>query len=543
MLATLMVNSLLDNTPVGDGLVTLREAMAAANANTATDLGHVGSGADTIQFSAALVGTINLSTIGNSVEGPSSLNVTSPITIRGNANGITLNAAAGPTAMRHFYVSAGGTLTLETINVTGGVVRGIAGADGQDGGDGRGGGVYSEGVVNVIASTFYNNRAIGGLPGAGGIQGAGRGGAIYSAPGGTVTVRNATFSGNSALNSSETSVNSAYGGSIYNFNGHVEIYNTTMTGGAAFSGKAVYVIAIGGAASAHSESSIMATGGPTELNYDFTALQEFGSDTLLITGSGNLIRRALNFNDAWDVDPLLGPLVNHGGPTLTHALQPLSPAIDSGSNTLNLTTDQRGATFSRVVAGAADIGAFEQQAAPPALVGDFNRDAFVDAADYVMWRKTMDMNVEVFSGADANGNALVDDGDLSYWTPNFGETSGGAGGEVGVEEFDVAAVAPAANKFDLSLVSLLTSPNSLLKLRGDILQKQQPPRTFAFLEPNSSRDAAMLAALASLEERNGSDILQGLPNGCHAPAPSTAELAMDSIADDPVSIRRTWRWI
>jgi hypothetical protein len=67
------------------------------------------------------------------------------------------------------------------------------------------------------------------------------------------------------------------------------------------------------------------------------------------------------------IDPRLGPLVNNGGPTLTHALLPGSPAINAGD--LNLKAgidgvpqfDQRGEPFSRVVNGRIDIGAFEYQ--------------------------------------------------------------------------------------------------------------------------------------------------------------------------------------
>ena len=71
-------------------------------------------------------------------------------------------------------------------------------------------------------------------------------------------------------------------------------------------------------------------------------------------------------------DPLLGPLQNNGGATLTHALLASSPAIDAGDNTLGgckdnlgatLTTDQRGAM--RPVDGGialrCDIGAYEVQ--------------------------------------------------------------------------------------------------------------------------------------------------------------------------------------
>ncbi|GAB4397781.1 MAG: hypothetical protein OHK0053_14970 [Microscillaceae bacterium] len=55
-------------------------------------------------------------------------------------------------------------------------------------------------------------------------------------------------------------------------------------------------------------------------------------------------------------DPLLGPLQDNGGPTLTMALLPGSPAIDAGGNfPMALATDQRGS----VRVGKPDIGAFE----------------------------------------------------------------------------------------------------------------------------------------------------------------------------------------
>src|SRR5688572_20283314 len=50
LLAALFVTSPLDNTISGDGLVTLREAISAANNDTTTDLGHKGSFADEITF-------------------------------------------------------------------------------------------------------------------------------------------------------------------------------------------------------------------------------------------------------------------------------------------------------------------------------------------------------------------------------------------------------------------------------------------------------------------------------------------------------------
>jgi hypothetical protein len=56
-------------------------------------------------------------------------------------------------------------------------------------------------------------------------------------------------------------------------------------------------------------------------------------------------------------DPKLGPLADNGGPTLTVALLPGSPAIDAGNTSLAPATDQRGVP--RPFSLAADIGAFE----------------------------------------------------------------------------------------------------------------------------------------------------------------------------------------
>jgi cysteine-rich repeat protein len=65
-------------------------------------------------------------------------------------------------------------------------------------------------------------------------------------------------------------------------------------------------------------------------------------------------------------DPLLGTLMDNGGPTLTHALADDSPAIDAGDpagctdeSDVPLATDQRGEA--RPAGDACDIGAFEVQ--------------------------------------------------------------------------------------------------------------------------------------------------------------------------------------
>ena len=73
--------------------------------------------------------------------------------------------------------------------------------------------------------------------------------------------------------------------------------------------------------------------------------------------------------DRVNTNPLLGPLANNGGPTLTRALLPGSPAINVGTPVAGITTDQRGAP--RPQDSAPDIGAFQVQ--PPLTVVSLGR--------------------------------------------------------------------------------------------------------------------------------------------------------------------------
>jgi hypothetical protein len=77
-----------------------------------------------------------------------------------------------------------------------------------------------------------------------------------------------------------------------------------------------------------------------------------------------------------NTDPMLSSLQDNGGPTLTHALLPGSPAIDSGKNFSGSATDQRGFARTFNIAGIPNavgsdstaIGAVESQDASLRLV-------------------------------------------------------------------------------------------------------------------------------------------------------------------------------
>jgi hypothetical protein len=78
------------------------------------------------------------------------------------------------------------------------------------------------------------------------------------------------------------------------------------------------------------------------------------------------------------IDPLLGPLANNGGLTLTHALQAGSPALDHGDPAAP-PQDQRG--YGR--AGVPDVGAFEYGGVAITLANISTR-SFVQTGDNVM---------------------------------------------------------------------------------------------------------------------------------------------------------------
>ena len=76
--------------------------------------------------------------------------------------------------------------------------------------------------------------------------------------------------------------------------------------------------------------------------------------------------------------------------------------------------------------GTASTGTFNIIIRP--FPGDYNRDLVVDAADYVLWRKTLGTTgVPAYSGADGDGNGAIDQDDYGVWRANFGKHDAAAG--------------------------------------------------------------------------------------------------------------------
>jgi len=239
--------------------------------------------------------------------------------------------------------------------------------------DNSGTAVYNTGSVTVLNSTLSGNSVQG--DGGGGIRSG-----SFKTPGNLVTVINSTISGNSAqagggifseyglvsIINSTVSGNSAgdAGGGISNYAGAVQIANCTISGNSAVSGGGVYNVPDQfGAATIETGNTIFNAGASGEniVNNGGTVTSH-GYNVCSDNGGGYL----KGLGDQINTDPLLGPLQDNGGPTLTHALLPGSLAIDAGDP--NFTPppfhDQRGPCFYRVFGRRIDVGSVETQPGP-----------------------------------------------------------------------------------------------------------------------------------------------------------------------------------
>ena len=276
-----------------------------------------------------------------------------PAAVIANISGLTIaNGSAPPDG-----ISSGGIASLGTLTLTNCTVSGNTNAQTNGGGI-----LNSSGTLNIINSTISGNSTTAGFAGG-----------IYNYAG-TLTITNSTISGNSAT---EFSLSLGVGGGILNSNGATAIItNSTIS-----SNTGQYR---GGGIRNTSDSTVRAKNTIIALN---TAGNGGGPDVdgSMISESFNLIGNSSDamispvyFSDqkgtpGSTIDPMLGPLQNNGGPTLTRALLAGSPAIDKG-HTSGSFFDQRG--FIRSVdfpnidnalggdGDGGDIGAFEFGAQP-----------------------------------------------------------------------------------------------------------------------------------------------------------------------------------
>jgi len=339
-LIQVIANGIASDVPVNMVTVTndngpgsLRQIVASAPAGTTITFANSLSGQTILLANGEIALTQNVTIDGSALA--------SPIRLNGNHNSRIFNIGGVSVTLNSLIltnafagggnwggaIANGGTLALNNCTVTGNSVDPAS----------NGGGIQNNNQLTLTGCTFYGNSA--GFSGAVDNRGtlvaknctfygnsavAGNGGAIDNPFSATLSLLNCTFVGNSAT---------SLGGAIDNYLSNVNFTNCIIAGNI---GDDIYNWA----------GSTNTAGGSNIVQALDNAGTLFGANTILAA------------------NPLLGPLANNGGPTLTLLPQIASPAIDAGSSSAaaGLATDQRG--LPRLVGDAVDIGAVEADIVP-----------------------------------------------------------------------------------------------------------------------------------------------------------------------------------
>lgn len=342
-----------------DNALSLREAIGMANANP---------GEDEIVFAEDANGSIDL------VFGQ--LSITDSVSIHGN--GATHTIINGQHSSRVFDVTSSvGFVVLDSVSVTngqtsgtgesGGGIRSLGGTlivsnseitgNATTGPQSHGGGLFAQnGDISIIASTIAANSTSGLNSGGSGVR-------VES---GVLSVQNSTVSGNSAGSTSAVGGAISVNGGALAVSSSTLVFNssasTTQPGGGIFANNAdvTLINSILAANTNATAPDLYRISGTLSIQNTLVGSNQGTSLTEAQSpdANGNLIG-----SSAAPINPLVGPLADNGGRTLTHALQATSPAIDRGLASLAFdSSDQRGDSYLRIAGVSVDMGSFERQA-------------------------------------------------------------------------------------------------------------------------------------------------------------------------------------
>ncbi len=248
----------------------------------------------------------------------------------------------------------GGVYALGTLYMNSSVIDGnLLSAAGSSGG-----GVFAYGDVQVLNSTISDNTA-----------GSGGGGITARA---NVSIAASTISGNHATNGAGINATGTRAQAAV-------ISNSTVSGNAASGNDGgIYAhtsLTLDGVTVAFNSAAvhggIYAKGNTLELQSSILSNNSAGASPSDLDAAANVSLSGANdliLHSSVAVPPgtltgcpLLGPLRDNGGITLTHALSSGSAAINTGNNVISARFDQRSIGYPRVSGTAADIGAYELQ--------------------------------------------------------------------------------------------------------------------------------------------------------------------------------------
>jgi hypothetical protein len=251
---------------------------------------------DTIIFSREMFSTpLTVTLTGGQIE------LTKSLTLDGAAGGVVTPTISGNGASRVLSVTAGVTVTLSGLRLTGGLVCSYC----------NGGAVYNAGTLTLRGTELLGNRA-------------GSGGALYNT--GVADVADSTIAGNTG-----TDVNGAVGGGIYNA-GALSLRSSLLSnngglhapGGGLLNAGRLIVIGTTFVSNTAGLGGGALIGGPAWVtNSTFVGNSAGGAGALLVQTNGDA--RIFNSTFAGNSAQVGGGLYNIGGLTVTNSLVADSP--------------------------------------------------------------------------------------------------------------------------------------------------------------------------------------------------------------------------
>src|ERR1700693_5116963 len=413
----------------------------------------------------------------NSTDGGTGLPViTGTVAIAGSGATITRSTATGTPTFRIFDVAGSGTLSLDSLTLS----NGLMSSTGSTGGAG----IYNHGTLAVSASTFSGNSS----PSPNGVSGgaisnsgqltvttstftnnqaqegasifnqntatvnqttfANNDGTIYGGGGilnafGTTNVSNSTFVGNTgrgggAIDNDTTmtirnttffnnSDNGTGGGAINNF-GTMTFIQSTLSGNKANTGANIHNFSSGSVtATTTLIMSIVANGlGGSNCNSNGPPIIDSGYNL----DSGSSCGFSASQHSINSADPQILALGANGGPTQTMALPLSSPAtnaIPTSVSGCSGSSDQRG--IARPQGSGCDIGAFEtiissSDTQPPTVPTGLSASSVTASSVSLQW------------------NASTDDVAVTGYTVYRHGAAGGSTGSAGATTYIDATVSP-----------------------------------------------------------------------------------------------------
>jgi T5SS/PEP-CTERM-associated repeat protein len=293
-------------------------------------------------------------------------------------------------------------------------------------------------------------------------------GAIYIQEGGLADVGSNEVAGLVVLGESGGSgvVDLAVGGTLRLHNGDIAQGTGAATfnfNGGRLEGVGTYSVGVG----LTQNGGVLAPGnsaGVTTIVGSY-ALNSGDLEIELLSGSGVagvgfdqlVVNSGVTLGVSSQLDLLLGYAANVGDSFLIVDSKNSAPISGAFANDDALTAEYESLRYAFSLNYSAGTGNdIAVTVASVSLIGDYNSDGFVDAADYTVWRDAVGTSGVAYAGADGNGDGVVDEGDHAVWAAHYGASL----------EAAMAQAVPEPAGVVLAVLTLIAGGRRSLRSRG-----------------------------------------------------------------------------